>query len=315
LLEPIYGRIELSGEGDTAFVPPSAARGIAGLVVANTSLLIAALVYMGWAYDDALFGYFHLSPLDLDVGIVEYMLRSLSLFSPDVVIVAAVIAAVTAVRTWGLDHTPFAQALAGKITEWAATVPVLRRLLRADRTAGHSPGRLLLAGAGAAITVGALILAWAASYLPISTYLILALLGGGPLMLTWPTRAEHHGRFPYSLSIVITAVCALWAASLYAHSTGTQAAQNFVRNLPSGTAVVVYSVQRLALSGPGVTVHQLQPEFLYHYEYQGLRLLVTRSGTYYLVPVGWSPQLDITYILNESDQLRIEVLSGVLRTN
>ena len=138
------------------------------------------------------------------------------------------------------------------------------------------------------------------------------LLGGGPLLLTWPTRAERHGRFPYSLAIVVTAVCALWATSLYAQSIGTQDAQAFVRDLPSRTAVVVYSIQRLALSGPGVTVQQLRPGSLYHYEYQGLRLLITRAGTYYVVPVGWYPQMDVTYIFNESDQIRIVLLSGVV---
>ena len=61
-----------------------------------------------------------------------------------------------------------------------------------------------------------------------------------------------------------------------------------------------------------MTVQQLRPGFIYHYEYQGLRLLVTRAGTYYRVPVGWSPQLDITYVFNQSDQLRIKLLSGVI---
>ena len=62
--------------------PPPPVR-IAGQVAANVSLLVAILVYMGWAYDDAYLGYFHLNPLDLNVGVVEYMLRSLNLFRPD----------------------------------------------------------------------------------------------------------------------------------------------------------------------------------------------------------------------------------------
>lgn len=294
---------------------PPAARGLAGLIVANASLLIAVLVYMGWAYTDAYFGYFHLNPLNLDVGIVEYMLRSLTLFSPDLIIAAVVIIAITAVRAWGLDHTTFAQGVASKTTDWISKVPVLRRLVPASNAEQAHPGRWLLIGTGSAITVIALILAWAASHIPINTYLILTLLGGGPLLFTWPTRAERHGRFPYSLAIVVTAVCALWATALYAHSIGTQHAQAFVGHLPSRTAVVVYSIQRLALSGPGVTVQQLPPGALYHYEYQGLRLLITRSGTYYLVPVGWYPQRDITYILNESDQIRIALLCGVVNCN
>ena len=37
-------------------------------------------------------------------------------------------------------------------------------------------------------------------------------------------------------------------------------------------------------------------------------MLMTRSGTYYLLPVDWNPQLDETYILYTSDQIRIELL-------
>ena len=168
-------------------------------------------------------------------------------------------------------------------------------------------------GAGAAITAIALGLAWAASYFFISTYLILALLGAGPLLLTWPTRAEPRGRFPYSLAVVIAAVCALWATSLYAHNTGIQAARALVRDLPSRTSVVVYSTERLALSGPGVTVDPLAPGFHYRFEYQGLRLLLDRAGTYYLLPVGWSPRLDITYVLSNTDPIRVELVSGTVR--
>lgn len=71
----------------------------------------------------------------------------------------------------------------------------------------------------------------------------------------------------------------------------------------------MYSIQLLALHGPGVTEHPLNRQYLYHYRYQGLRLLITRSGTYYLLPLGWSQQNgnDITYILDDSDQIRIEL--------
>jgi len=306
----------LSDDGDRASVPQSAARSIVALVVANASLLIAVLVYMGWAYENALLGYFHLSPFDLDVGIVEYMLRSLSLFSPDLVIAAVVVVAVTAVRAWGLDRTTFARDVAGKVTARLAAVPVVRRLAPAGHAGDPHPGRVLLISAGAAITVIALILAWAASHVSINNYLILVLLGFGPLLLTWPTRAERHGRFPYSLAIVVTAVCALWATALYANSVGTRDAQAFARQLPSDTAVVVYSVERLAMAGgPGVMVTPLQSGALYHYEYTGLRLLLVRSGTYYLLPVGWNGYRDQTYIFDDSDQIRIVVYSPVVRSD
>lgn len=308
------GGIELSGDGDPGSVPPPAARGIAALVVANASLLIAVLVYMGWAYETALLLPFHLGPLDLDVGVVEYMLRSLSLFSPDLAIAAVVVVAIATVRTWGLGRTRFVRNVLGKAEARMSAIPALRRLVPADDAQRRLFGLRLLIGTGAAITITALILAWAANQVAISTYLILALLGGGPLLLTWPTRAARHGRFPYSLAVVISAVCALWATSLYAQSAGTRAAQAFVRNLPTSTAVIVYSVQALGLRGPGVSSQALSPGAYYHYEYQGLRLLITRSDTYYVVPVDWYPQMDVTYVFTDSDQIRIVLLSGVVLT-
>lgn len=302
-------------DGDPGSIPSAAARGIAALIVANASLLIAVLVYMGWTYDAAFFGYFHLNPFDLDVGIVEYMLRSLTLFSPGLVIAAVLVVAVTTVWASGLGRTTFARAVEDKTMARISAIPVVGGIARKGNVAQTFSGRQLLIGFGAVVTAIALILVWANNYLPVNTYLILALLGGGPLLLTWPTRAQRRGRFPYSLAVVITAVCALWATATYAHSIGIQNARAVVRYLPSGTAVVVYSTQRLALYGPGVTAQQLPPGALYHYEYQGLRLLANRSGTYYLLPVGWYPQMDVTYIFNESDQIRIVLLSGVVRSH
>jgi hypothetical protein len=293
--------------------PPSPARGIAGQVVANGSLLVAILVYMGWAYEDALYGYFHVRPLDLNVGIVEYMLLSLTLFRPGAIVIAVAVIVVTAGWTWGPERTRFTRTFAGWSQDRMSSLPALRRLAPSGETEKPQAGRLLLIGVGAAIAVTGIVLADVAGLVPVSTYALLALLGGGSLLLTWPTRTDRRGRFPYSLAIVVAAVCALWASSLYAHGLGIQAAQKIVRNLSSQTSVVIYSIQRLALSGPGVTVQQLPPGFRYHYRYQGLRLLTTRSGTYYLLPVGWRPQLDLTYILDDSDQIRVELLSGVAR--
>ena len=290
-------------------MPSSPARGIAAQVVANASLLIAVLVYMGWAYDDALYGYFHVRPLDLDVSIVEYMLRSLSLFSTTIIFAAVALILVTTVHAWGLGNTNVARRLT-HVAQRSA-IPGLWRLAStgaAERTRG---ARVLIVGAGVAITIAALALAWIARHVQVSTYLFLLLLGSGPLLLTWSMRADHRGRFPYALAIVVAAVCALWAASLYAHSLGIQAAKKVVQGLPTRTAVVLYSIQPLALSGPGVTVERLPANYRYHYRYQGLRLLITRAGTYYLLPVDWSPQLDETYVFDESDEIRIELLGPV----
>jgi len=300
----------MSDQVDHGAVSASPARGIAAQVVANTSLLIGILVYMGWSYEDAFFGYFNISPLDFDVGVLEYMLRSLSLFSPALVIMAAALIFVIAVRTWGVDRTRWARLVDGWVTSRILAVVPFFRSVPADAAEQPQVGRVLLIGTGAAVTVTAFAMAWITNYVQINTYVVLGLFGGGLLLLTWPSRADRHGRLPYSLAIVVAAVCALWAASLYAHNCGIQEAEQVAGDLPARTAVAVYTIQPLALDGPGVTVQRLGAGFLYHYRYEGLVLLTMRSGTYYLLPVRWSPQLDITYIISESDQTRIELYGG-----
>jgi hypothetical protein len=93
-------------------------------------LLIAVLVYMGWAYTQAFFGYFHLDPLGLGLGIVEFMLVSLSLFSPKLVIAAVILIFVTAVRTWDPGRTMLARLVRGRdIRGILATTPFRRFVL------------------------------------------------------------------------------------------------------------------------------------------------------------------------------------------
>jgi hypothetical protein len=300
----------VSSQPEAGPVPASPVRGIAGQIVANTSLLIAVLVYMGWAYDDAYYGFFHLNPLDLNLSIVEYMLRSLELFSTTIIIVAVAITAVAAVRAWDLGTTKLARQAAGAAATRMSAIPAFRELASADAAQRSPARRVLLIGTGAVVTVTALALYWIANYVAISTYLFLFLLGSGVLLLTWPTRADRRGHFAYAMAIVVSAVCALWAASVYAHNLGTRAAEKDVQNLSTHTEAVVYSIEPLALAGPGVTVQSLPATYRYHYRYEGLRLLFMQSGTYYLLPVDWSPAYDLTYILDQSDPIRIELLGA-----
>ena len=267
---------------------------------------------MGWAYAQALYGYFHVSPLDLNVSVLEYLLHSLSLFSP-VIVIAAIAFIAVAAAAGDTGMTKFAALGVRKALAHVPEFSSFRRWISTSAGDGRRVSRIVLFSTGAVVTITALVLAWIANYAQISTYLVLGLLGSGPLFLTRPIRAERRGRFPYALAIVTAAICALWAASIYAHNLGIRDARNLVRDLPTRTAVAVYSDQPLALSGHGVTLQHFPAGIRYHYLYEGLRLLITRSGTYYLLPVGWSPQSDLTYVLDQSDSIRI-VLHSTVRT-
>lgn len=310
----------------------SPARRLPGLIAANVSLIVAVMVYMGWAYDNSLYGYFHLSPGELGFGVQDYLLAALSLFKPAIMIAAVALIAAVVAATRGGSLARAAMLLIRKASGRVRAVPELRwlndvilhdlvtRLPSPPRIPGGVIRRLrdprvILAILGALLTITALALALIAQYAPVSTYLLLGLLAAGPLMLTRALRRNRTEIFPYTLAIVVAAACGLWAASLYASGLGTRAARDAATHLAARTAVAVYSAQPLALSGPGVIVQKLPPGLLYRYRYEGLRLLYMDSGTYYLLPAGWIPQLDLTYILDASDQTMFELYSGAQRTS
>lgn len=271
--------------------------------MANVSLLIAALVYMGWAYENAEYGYFHVNPIDLNVSIAEYVLRSLNLFSPVFVIAGVVVIAISTVSILGLNSTmPVPGAVRGVVGR--VSVAIARRRHLAHGIGRLSVGQLVLIMTAGIVTIAALILYF--SHIIIGSYAYLAIFGLGPLLFTWPTRSWRHGHAAYALALLVAAICGLWAASLYAQGLGLRRAEDLVHQ-STGLGVVIYSIQPLDISGPGITVTKLAAESLYHYRYQGLRLLTARAGTYYLFPARWNTQQGITYILVASDGIRIEL--------
>jgi hypothetical protein len=248
---------------------------------------------MGWAYTNAEFGYFHLNPLHLDIGVQEYALRGLNLFSPSLVTIGVTVALLLAGRALLVGS-------AEQMTEPPRVIHLLQ----------EQSGPLLRA-TGFVVGIAGLLLFATARHVAVPTYTVLALLATGPLMATWPTRTNWLGRYGFSLSIVIAGLCVLWAGSLYAGAKGTAAAKNAIRELPTRTAVVVYSTRRLALSGPGVNVQPLPQGSYYRYRYIGLRLLTARGERYYVLPVNWQRRFDATYVLRDNDNVRVELYAGV----
>lgn len=283
----------------------SPARGLAGLIAANISLIVAIMVYMGWGYENAFYGYFHLSALNLDISIQDYLFYSLNLFNQKIVFVAVIlIAAIAAARGLALV-APWLRLLGRHLPP-----DIVKRLSQAKdwlEAKDLWQPRVAVAALGAVTTAIALPLYVIAHYVLVNTYLVLGLLACGPLLLTWALRRSRPGRVLYSLAIVVSVICALWAGSLYANGVGTRAAQNFAGSIGTKTQVAVYSAQGLSLAGPRV-IRQVFPAGLaYRYRYEGLRLLYMNSGTYYLLPLGWTPQSGLTYVLAPGDQMRIEL--------
>ncbi len=276
---------------------------MAGVIVAHSSLLVAIFVYLGWAYEEEYYGYFNLHPISLGASVLEYLLSSIKLLNLSFVLIAvAVIAGI------GLAGEAAAQARSFHSALRRAARPWMPRFVRSSVRHLGNPQTLQVV-IGAAATLTALVLADAAAHFPVSTYVLLGLFASGPLLLT-RARTDARSRSVYILATFVTAASVIWAGSIYAHNVGESAARRFVATLPAQTAAALYSADRLALAGPGLTVQKLPSGYKYQYRYEGLRVLTVRSGTYYLVAVGWVPILDLTYIFEDGGDIRIELYSG-----
>jgi hypothetical protein len=283
----------------TGDAPQPSASHIAALIAANSSLLVAAMVYMGWAYDDALYGYFHLHALNLGMGVTEYLLYSVNLFSPTIIVSAAALVAATAIVRE--NATPVRNAARKLVARWEFS----RRMLEVDRADRAQALRTAQLWSGALLTAAAVACAYTDRHTRINGFLVIAMLAIGPLLATGPSRIKRRGRTLYTLGLAVAGLCVLWLGGAYAHSLGIRTAESFAASLNSQTAVSVYSVQQLSLDGPGVKVTRLSPGYRYRYRYDGLRLLTTRAGTYYLLPRGWSLRQNYTYVVDDSDQVWI----------
>lgn len=305
----------MSKEDSPAGGETSPALGLAGSIARNLSLIAAGTIYMGWAYDSAFYAYFHLGPIELGTSPLAYMLSSLVLFKPRIVV--TVVVAIVGITLWTRRSHLLsgARTLTGWIARILRTSPRLRSLnqvipptikMRLPDVKYWWKPVGIQAGLGSAITVTALVLYGVAGHITGQiTYLVLALMALGPLLLTSAFRSDPRGRVPYSLAVAVVIVCGVWAASLYASELGTRDAQAFAAHLHSQTAADVYSVHLLALSGLKVTPERLRPGSMYRYCYVGLRLLYMDGGTYYLLPDGWTPEQHFTDVIVVNDQMRV----------
>jgi hypothetical protein len=280
-------------------------------VIGNTALLGAVLVYMGWNYENSLLEYFQVSAFSVSIGTVEFALKGLvPLFESDVVFFAALLVVVLALASKaGAVGGLVPKAMRGLVPKMIGGV-VGRVREPADRvmaiglfiTAVVLP--LTWVNASAGTFVG-----WFASHRD-RVYFVLALLAAGQLLSAWPVRRSGAGPFAYPLALIVAAMCTLWAAGIYAGGLGSQAARSFATGLAEQTAVTVDSAAPLGLSGPGVTCRRVPGASGYPYMCTGLRLLYVQSGVYDLLPVGWTLPDGHTFVLDDSNQIRIELSPG-----
>jgi hypothetical protein len=270
----------------------------ASKVVAPAGVLTAVLYYFGFMREQALLAHFGIDLGSVGFSTTDYLLRSAgTLFVPLVVMLLAAVGAAFA-------HHALAYAVGRVVpgrrwTVWAA----------------------LAAVAVVGLEVGAVGLFHRADP-ALGSLTAPVALGAGAVLLQYAVDNVGSGPVPGGLSSALTATRVLrgvataalvlislfWVTADLAQRRGGAAAEALEESLPLQSQAVVYSEQRLQITGPGVQVETLDAaEALYRFRYNGLRTLLHSGGSWFLVPVGWTSENGATVILLADDAPGIRV--------
>jgi hypothetical protein len=273
---------------------------VLGRIVAPVTLVTAMLYYFGYIRAQTLYMYFGVDLGSLGFSTTDYLIRSANVaFLPLATILVA------ALVTVALHHL-LALALPSASDRWVKGLTVamaacgvlllvlavigLRRV-----TAFGSP---LIPPV--ALGCGALLVGYS------------AFLVQDRLALSMHLRKVLDDTRSFSLSVLvaIVLVAAFWAIANFAAEQGTLAARALESSLPVQPQAVVYSVERLHISGPGVVLTALdKQDATYRYRYTGLRLLIHTNNRWFLVPAGWTRTNGSTVVilLDTPDRIRVDL--------
>jgi uncharacterized integral membrane protein len=260
-----------------------------GAVASQAAVLTALLYYFGWARADATAHYF-----GLDVGLLGYttadfLLHSLNSALPPLIVGVLVITSAVALhRTMVLPRAS----------------QIHPRALLAARTVGIALAGLVGVGVIFPRGVG----------IPLGVLLPLALVGGALLIAYEAHLSALRASTSVGPEIVVllglAVVGALWALGLHAQRVGQERAEATAFNLHNGAEVVLYSAQRLAVAGRGVTVTEITtPDSAYRFRYGGLRLLVSTAEVDVLLPSGWRKGEGSAFLIPDLDGVRLDVIA------
>lgn len=267
-----------------------------GALASQVVIITAVLYYFGWLEIQAYFNYFGLDTSLLAFNTTDYVLRSVRIAVP-----ALVVAAIVIITTLVLNNAVLTY-LGNRAN--SSRVRYVRLLPLALRLGAILAGLMLVS-----------IIVPNSSGTPYIMLLPLLLLTGSVLFLYSLQAADVLNssspglRQPqYQITLALVVVAILWALSLYAIQVGRN---NAVVDSVHGNAlpsVVLYTTQRLAIAGSGVDVREINlTNSKYHFQYSGLRLLTRNGDRLFLIPAGWLRDRDSAFILRESDDLRADI--------
>ena len=256
---------------------PRGLTGITGRLLAGlagqAAILTAVLVYFGWVRAYATYHYFGVDLSALNFSVSDYVLHSVNVAFPMVVVIALL----------GVCATYRHELVRPSLDDPNR----LRRLVnRSART-------------GACLTVVGLILALVLALIGQLAFLGLILLVIGATLGMYamvinsrysPPKADTRTPSYIVASGALVLLLFMWTVTAYANYAGIQKAEQVQSGLPTAAAVIIYSSANLSLSGPGVMMSIVRArDSEFRFRYDGLRFLVGSGGNDFLLPERWRP--------------------------
>jgi len=270
-------------------------------VLAPAGVLTAVLYYFGYVREQALFAHFGIDLGSLGFTTTDYLVRSAgTLFVPLAILLLAAVAAVVA-------HHLLTYVLGRANRRWQriawTTLGAVAVILVLIGVVGlHRRGDPLVSPLAAPVALGsgAFLLQYAVDTAQTNEAV--------PAPLSAALAATRTLRRAVTAALVLVAI--FWATANVAQKRGIDAAQAIELSLPTQPQAVVYSRERLQITGPGVVLSRLDAKgAAFAVRYSGLRTLVHAGGRWFLLPVGWTHDNGATVILvpDTADDIRVDL--------
>jgi hypothetical protein len=308
-----------------------------GVLITPPALLTGLLYYFATVREQAVFGYFGINPSMIEFSTREYLTRSVGvMFLPLAAVMFAGLAAVIAHvgLVAALDTPPARRRRHLIVTVTTTVLGVAAALLLTTGLVRLTNHHFITGSAlAAAIALGAGALV--AEYAFVAPGHLRARHPPPPSAEPPPADAPPAGDPPtgdpptgtsdraplFGPRLVIArralvggvlVIAVFWATTVYANNRGVSVAKNITDRLATERGVVLYSSQRLQITGPAVTRVDLDDRAsAYRFRYDGLHLLIRSSGRLFLLPTGWrhgagAPAIVVT---DDPASVRLDFLS------
>ena len=287
-------------------------------ITSQTVLLTAFLYYFGWVRNRATIGYFGVPPSLMELTAADYVLRSLnSVFLPLISV------ALICLALLGVHRLVVPRALIAKATRRLSIIIGLAQIVGIVLTGVVLTGWMLVTSRIRFSLGIALPLTLVASTILLGYAGYLRSLrddngtgnrrhkGSGNDNDAEERANQHYMGLRAAALLTAGFLGVLWSTAIYAEQVGERFAHDYENSLRELPEVVVYSTERIALTGHGVVVNEIrQFGSKYQYRYGGLRLFRYTRDRYILLPVGWQKGRDSISIIPDNDTVRIDFIAN-----